>query len=55
MTPLVDSSLDKWCRVLAVKLDGFSLWAREAARRFVAQGTGCSVVAVASTIIHTGY
>src|SRR3954447_1683461 len=47
---VVDSSLDDWHRVLRVNLDGTFLTCREAARRFVDQGSGGSIVVVSSMI-----
>src|SRR3954447_9910959 len=47
---VVDSSLEDWHRVMRVNLDGTFLTCREAARRFVAQGSGGSIVVVSSMI-----
>jgi NAD(P)-dependent dehydrogenase (short-subunit alcohol dehydrogenase family) len=47
---IVDSSLEDWHRVLRVNLDGTFLTCREAARRFVDQGSGGSIVVVSSMI-----
>jgi NAD(P)-dependent dehydrogenase (short-subunit alcohol dehydrogenase family) len=47
---ILDSSLDDWHRVLRVNLDGTFLTCREAARRFVDQGSGGSLVVVSSMI-----
>jgi NAD(P)-dependent dehydrogenase (short-subunit alcohol dehydrogenase family) len=47
---ILDSSLDDWHRVLRINLDGTFLTCREAARRFVDQGSGGSIVVVSSMI-----
>jgi NAD(P)-dependent dehydrogenase (short-subunit alcohol dehydrogenase family) len=47
---VVDSSLEDWRRVMRVNLDGTFLTCREAARRFVDQGSGGSIVVVSSMI-----
>ena len=47
-------SLDEWHRVMRVNLDGAFLTAREAARVFLSQGTGGSMVVVSSTISRYG-
>jgi hypothetical protein len=52
--PLVDTSLERWHRVLRTNLDGAFLGTREAARRFVAQDTGGSIVVVGSTVSRYG-
>ncbi|NMO91631.1 SDR family NAD(P)-dependent oxidoreductase [Actinomycetospora sp. TBRC 11914] len=52
--PLVDTTLDDWHAVLRTNLDGTFLSAREAARRFVAQGTGGSIVLVSSMVSRYG-
>jgi NAD(P)-dependent dehydrogenase (short-subunit alcohol dehydrogenase family) len=52
--PLVDFSLDTWHDVLRTNLDGSFLCAREAARRFVAQGDGGSIVLVSSMVSRYG-
>jgi NAD(P)-dependent dehydrogenase (short-subunit alcohol dehydrogenase family) len=48
-TTLVDTSLDEWRRIMAVNVDGAFLTARAAARRFIEQDTGGSLVLVSST------
>ena len=48
-TPLVDTSLEDWRKVMAVNLDGVFLCLREASRQLIAQGSGGSLVAVSST------
>lgn len=53
-TPVADLSLETWRRVHAVNLDGAFLVCREAARRFIAQGTGGSMVVVSSMISRYG-
>lgn len=52
--PITDMTLETWHRVLRTNLDGGFLCAREAARRFVAQGTGGSLVVLSSTISRYG-
>jgi NAD(P)-dependent dehydrogenase (short-subunit alcohol dehydrogenase family) len=52
--PVTEMSLETWHRVLRTNLDGGFLTTREAARRFVAQGTGGSIVVVSSTISRYG-
>ena len=52
--PITEMSLDRWHRVLRTNLDGAFLSTREAARRFVAQGTGGSLVVVSSTVSRYG-
>jgi hypothetical protein len=52
--PLVDTTLERWHHVLRTNLDGAFLGTREAARRFVAQGTGGSMVVVSSTVSRYG-
>ncbi|WP_252444118.1 SDR family NAD(P)-dependent oxidoreductase [Pseudonocardia humida] len=52
--PFVDTPLEDWRRVLRTNLDGAFLTTREAARRFVAQGSGGSIVVVASTVSRFG-
>jgi NAD(P)-dependent dehydrogenase (short-subunit alcohol dehydrogenase family) len=47
---IVESSLEDWRRVVRVNLDGTFLTCREAARRFVDQGSGGSLVVVGSMI-----
>jgi NAD(P)-dependent dehydrogenase (short-subunit alcohol dehydrogenase family) len=54
VTPFVDTGLDEWHRVLTTNLDGAFLTTREAARRFVAQSSGGSLVLVASTVSRFG-
>src|SRR4051812_40043486 len=44
VVPFVDTPLQAWHRVTRTNLDGVFLTPREAARRFVAQGTGGSIV-----------
>jgi NAD(P)-dependent dehydrogenase (short-subunit alcohol dehydrogenase family) len=53
-SPLVDLTLEAWRRVHAVNLDAAFLVCREAARRFVAQGSGGSIVVVGSTVSRYG-
>ena len=48
-TPLVDTSLEDWRKVMAVNLDGVFLCLREASRQLISQGSGGSLVAVSST------
>jgi hypothetical protein len=48
-TNLVDTSLDEWHRIMAVNVDGAFLTARAAARRFIEQDSGGSLVLVSST------
>jgi NAD(P)-dependent dehydrogenase (short-subunit alcohol dehydrogenase family) len=52
--PIQDMTLDEWHQVLRVNLDGAFLTAREAARVFLSQGTGGSMVVVSSTISRYG-
>jgi len=52
--PLTEMTLQTWRRVLRTNLDGGFLCTREAARRFVAQGTGGSIVVLSSTISRYG-
>jgi NAD(P)-dependent dehydrogenase (short-subunit alcohol dehydrogenase family) len=52
--PVTDLTVATWHRVLRTNLDGTFLCTREAARRFVAQGTGGSLVVVSSTISRYG-
>ncbi|MFE3060281.1 SDR family NAD(P)-dependent oxidoreductase [Nocardia sp. NPDC059239] len=52
--PITEMSLDTWHRVLRTNLDGGFLCSRAAARRFVAQGTGGSMIVVSSTISRYG-
>lgn len=52
--PLVDTSLEQWHEVLRTNLDGAFLCTREAARRFVAQGEGGSIVVVSSMVSRFG-
>ncbi|MCK8613800.1 SDR family NAD(P)-dependent oxidoreductase [Gordonia sp. C13] len=52
--PLAEMSLDTWRRVLATNLDGSFLCTREAARQFIAQDSGGSMVVVSSTISRYG-
>ncbi|WP_181784687.1 SDR family NAD(P)-dependent oxidoreductase [Pseudonocardia pini] len=53
-TSVVDLSLETWRQVHAVNLDGAFLTCREAARRFVDQGSGGSIIVVGSTISRFG-
>ena len=48
-TPLVDTSLEDWRKVMAVNLDGVFLCLREASKQLISQGSGGSLVAVSST------
>jgi NAD(P)-dependent dehydrogenase (short-subunit alcohol dehydrogenase family) len=52
--PLTEMTLETWHRVLRTNLDGGFLCTREAARRFVAQGTGGSIIVLSSTISRYG-
>lgn len=52
--PIQEMTLDDWRQVMRVNLDGAFLTAREAARVFLAQGTGGSMVVVSSTISRYG-
>ncbi|KAF0957241.1 SDR family NAD(P)-dependent oxidoreductase [Rhodococcus sp. T7] len=52
--PITEMSLDTWHRVLRTNLDGGFLCGRAAARRFVEQGTGGSIIVVSSTISRYG-
>ncbi|MBN9739234.1 MULTISPECIES: SDR family oxidoreductase [unclassified Pseudonocardia] len=52
--PITDMSLETWHRVLRTNLDGGFLCTREAARRFVEQGAGGSIVVLSSTISRYG-
>jgi NAD(P)-dependent dehydrogenase (short-subunit alcohol dehydrogenase family) len=52
--PIQDMTLDDWHQVLRVNLDGAFLTAREAARVFIEQGIGGSMVVVSSTISRYG-
>lgn len=52
--PIAEMSLDTWRHVLETNLDGTFLCTREAARRFVKQDTGGSMVVVSSTISRYG-
>ncbi len=52
--PIQDMTLDDWHRVLRINLDGAFLTTREAARVFISQGTGGSMVVVSSTISRYG-
>ncbi|BBZ05632.1 2-deoxy-D-gluconate 3-dehydrogenase [Mycolicibacterium chitae] len=53
-SPIVDLTLESWRRVLATNLDGAFLCTREAARRFVAQDSGGSIIVLSSTISRYG-
>ena len=52
--PLVETSLAQWHDVLRTNLDGAFLCSREAARRFVAQSEGGSIVIVSSMVSRYG-
>ncbi|MFZ0716396.1 SDR family NAD(P)-dependent oxidoreductase [Mycobacterium sp.] len=52
--PFVDTTLAQWRRVLDTNLDGTFLCTREAARRFVAQGSGGSILVVSSMVSRYG-
>jgi NAD(P)-dependent dehydrogenase (short-subunit alcohol dehydrogenase family) len=52
--PITEMSLESWHRVMRTNLDGGFLCTREAARRFVEQGTGGSIVVLSSTISRYG-
>ncbi len=49
-----DTTLDEWHRVMRTNVDGAFLTTREAARVFIEQGTGGSLVVVSSTISRYG-
>lgn len=53
-SPITEMSLDTWRHVLNTNLDGTFLCTREAARRFISQGSGGSMVVVSSTISRYG-
>lgn len=53
-TPIAEMSFDTWRHVLSTNLDGAFLCTREAARRFIAQGGGGSMIVVSSTISRYG-
>lgn len=53
-SPLIETTLADWRRVLRTNLDGGFLCTREAARRFVAQGSGGSIIVVSSTVTRYG-
>lgn len=46
--PFEDYSLDEWRKVMAVNLDGMFLVAQAAGRRMLAQGSGGSIIQIAS-------
>ncbi len=52
--PIAEMSMDTWHRILRTNLDGTFLCTREAARRFIAQGSGGSIVVLSSTISRYG-
>jgi hypothetical protein len=51
---ITEMTLETWRRVTRTNLDGAFLCTREAARRFVAQGTGGSMVVVSSMVSRYG-
>lgn len=53
-SPIQDMTLEDWHHVLRINLDGAFLTTREAARVFIEQGTGGSMVVVSSTISRYG-
>lgn len=53
-TPFVEASVDDWHQILRTNLDGAFLTTREAARRFVAQGEGGSIIVVSSMVSRFG-
>lgn len=53
-SPFVDTTLEEWRAVLNTNLDGTFLCTREAARRFVAQGEGGSILVVSSLVSRYG-
>lgn len=53
-SPALDLPLEAWQRTLDVNLTGVFVVARAAARRFVAQGTGGCIVAIASVLSFQG-
>ena len=53
-TPLAEMSLDTWRHVLRTNLDGTFLCTREAARRYIEQDSGGSMIVVSSTISRYG-
>jgi NAD(P)-dependent dehydrogenase (short-subunit alcohol dehydrogenase family) len=53
-TPIARMTLDSWHRVLRTNLDGTFLCTREAARRFIEQGGGGSMIVVSSTVSRYG-
>lgn len=52
--PITEMTLESWDQVMRTNLDGAFLCTREAARRFVAQGTGGSMVVLSSTVSRYG-
>jgi NAD(P)-dependent dehydrogenase (short-subunit alcohol dehydrogenase family) len=48
-TKLVDTSMEEWQRIMRINVDGAFLTARAAARRFIEQDSGGSLVLVSST------
>lgn len=52
--PIVDLSLESWQRVLRTNLDGAFISTREAARRFVQQDSGGSMVVLSSMVSRYG-
>lgn len=52
--PIQSMTMDAWRTVMRVNLDGAFLTSREAARVFIEQGTGGSMVVVSSTISRYG-
>lgn len=53
-SPFISTPLAKWRDVLKTNLDGSFLCTREAARRFIAQGDGGSVLVVSSMVSRYG-
>ncbi|MEU1953443.1 SDR family NAD(P)-dependent oxidoreductase [Nocardia rhamnosiphila] len=52
--PFVETTLDRWHRVMRTNLDGTFLCTRAAARHFVERGDGGSMVVVSSTVARYG-
>lgn len=52
--PVAEMTLEDWRRVVGTNLDGTFLTTREAARRFVEQGSGGSMVIVSSMVSRYG-
>lgn len=52
--PIAEMTMDTWRQVMRTNLDGAFLCTREAARRFIAQGTGGSMIVLSSTVSRYG-